>query len=91
MATGMVTFRNDRDADAYTVLYESGSKPEYARKHLVEVVIADPATAGVPIAATLNVPTGVPTDIVDSEDEFEFSMADDTVYRLPAGGSAVVD
>jgi len=93
MATGMVTFNEDKDADTYQVLYESGSKSEYAKKHLLEIVIASAASAGVPIAATLNVPDGVPADIVDSADEFEFSMRDDNRggYHRYLGGSAVVD
>lgn len=93
MATGMVTFKNDRDADTYNVLYEGGSKPEYVKKHLVEVVIAGAATAGVPIAATLNVAAGLPEDILDSGDEFMFSMLDPNLnsFRLPSGGSVVMD
>lgn len=93
MATGMVTFKTDREADTYMVLYESGSKPDYAKKHMVELTIADAATGGVPIAATLTAPDGVPADILDSADEFDFSMHDANRggYHLHLGGSAVVD
>lgn len=93
MATGMVTFNNDQEAGTYDARFDGGTKMQYARKYQVEIVIAGAATAGVPIAATLNLGVGVPGDLLESGDDFTFSLKDTerNIFRIPLGGSAAVD